>query len=79
MRNPNLDANGDFLASTEVEVEKALRPRGFSEFQGQQQIVENLMIFIEAAKQRGEALDHTLLHGHRVWAKQHCHTSLLMR
>ena len=63
MKNPNLDASGDYLSSTEKEMEKALRPKLFDEFSGQPQIVENLMIFIEAAKQREEALDHVLLHG----------------
>jgi len=47
----------------EVEIEKVLRPAKFSDFTGQPKIVENLKIFIEAAKLRGEALDHVLLHG----------------
>lgn len=51
------------MSSTEKEVEKALRPQGFTEFSGQDRIVENLRIFIAAARQRGEALDHVLLHG----------------
>jgi Holliday junction DNA helicase RuvB len=40
-----------------------LRPSGFNDFTGQFKVVENLKIFVEAAKQRGEALDHVLLHG----------------
>ncbi|MCB0543882.1 MAG: Holliday junction branch migration DNA helicase RuvB [Saprospiraceae bacterium] len=44
-------------------VEKALRPKLLDEFSGQRKIVDNLQVFIEAAKQRGEALDHVLLHG----------------
>lgn len=48
---------------TERDVEKALRPSGFGAFNGQERIVENLRIFVAAAKMRGEALDHTLLHG----------------
>jgi Holliday junction DNA helicase RuvB len=44
-------------------VEKALRPKLLDEFSGQRKIVENLQVFIQAAKQRGEALDHLLLHG----------------
>lgn len=44
-------------------IEKALRPKLLDEFSGQRKIVENLQIFIQAAKQRGEALDHVLLHG----------------
>lgn len=63
MRNPNINPEEENLTSAELEVEKVLRPSGFNEFSGQQKIVENLKIFIEAAKQRGEALDHLLLHG----------------
>lgn len=63
MKNPNLDPSGDFMAGSEKEFEKALRPQGFFEFEGQDKIVENLKIFIAAASQRGEALDHVLLHG----------------
>ncbi len=63
MKNPNLDPTGDFMAGSEKEFEKALRPQGFFEFEGQDKIVENLKIFIAAASQRGEALDHVLLHG----------------
>ncbi len=44
-------------------IEKALRPKVLDEFSGQRKIVENLRVFIQAAKQRGEALDHVLLHG----------------
>jgi len=63
MRNPNLDVKEENLSPAELEVEKVLRPSMFSEFSGQPKIVENLKIFIEAAKQRGESLDHVLLHG----------------
>lgn len=63
MQNPNLDATGDFLSKTEKELEKVLRPQAFEQFSGQPQIIENLNIFIQAAKQRDEALDHVLLHG----------------
>ncbi len=63
MRNPNIDPEEENLNASELEVEKVLRPSAFSEFSGQPKIVENLKIFIEAAKQRGEALDHVLLHG----------------
>ena len=51
------------LSDDELQIEKVLRPSGFSEFTGQDKIVENLKIFIQAAKQRGEALDHVLIHG----------------
>ncbi len=47
----------------EKDFENALRPLSFSDFSGQQKIVENLQVFVEAAKYRGEPLDHTLLHG----------------
>lgn len=63
MRNPNLNNEQENLSPTDKEIEKVLRPQGFHEFAGQEKIVENLMIFIQAAKQRGEALDHVLLHG----------------
>jgi len=49
--------------SAEKEFEKALRPLCFDDFSGQQKVVDNLRIFVEAAKLRGEPLDHTLLHG----------------
>jgi Holliday junction DNA helicase RuvB len=61
--NSYLDADPDHLSSTEKEFEKALRPANFDSFMGQPQVVENLEIFVEAARQRGEALDHVLLHG----------------
>lgn len=48
---------------TEKEFENALRPLSFDDFSGQQKVVENLRIFVEAARYRGEPLDHTLLHG----------------
>ena len=47
----------------EKDVENALRPLTFSDFSGQAKIVENLRIFVQAARLRGESLDHTLLHG----------------
>lgn len=62
-RDEYLNADKEFLGSTELEIEKVLRPQHFSDFTGQSQMVENLKIFIEAAKHRGEALDHVLLHG----------------
>lgn len=61
--NPNLNPGSDNLTPAEREFEKLLRPSDFVEFVGQQQVVENLKIFVQAAKQRGEALDHVLLHG----------------
>jgi Holliday junction DNA helicase RuvB len=49
--------------SSDREFENALSPLRFEDFSGQQKIVENLRIFVQAAKLRGEPLDHTLLHG----------------
>lgn len=48
---------------TEKEIDKRLRPLYFDDFKGQQQTIDNLQIFVEAAKQRSESLDHVLLHG----------------
>jgi len=61
--NENLDPTGKLLNPADKEIEKALRPGVFIEFTGQEAIVENLKIFVQAAKQRNEALDHVLLHG----------------
>jgi Holliday junction DNA helicase RuvB len=61
--NQNLDPTPDGQLPVDRETERALRPVGFDEFSGQDKIVENLKIFVEAAKQREEALDHVLLHG----------------
>ena len=63
MQNPNLDASKQNMSPEEETVDKALRPKLLKDFAGQPKIVENLKIFIEAAKLRGEALDHVLLHG----------------
>ena len=61
--NQNLDASGQQLSPSEKEIEKVLRPSGFVEFSGQDAIVTNLKIFVQAARQREESLDHVLLHG----------------
>ncbi len=61
--NENLDPNTAHLSQSDKEIEKVLRPADFTDFFGQFKVVENLKIFVEAAKQRGEALDHVLLHG----------------
>lgn len=61
--NENLDATGAKLSKAELEIESVLRPGRFDSFAGQPKVVENLEIFVEAAKQRGDALDHVLLHG----------------
>lgn len=61
--NENLDPSADNLTPTERDIEKVLRPQEFHDFTGQEKILENLRIFVKAAKLRGEALDHVLLHG----------------
>nr|WP_279346995.1 Holliday junction branch migration DNA helicase RuvB [Gramella sp. AN32] len=63
MINENLDASGENFSSEEFDVERALRPLSFDDFAGQEQVLENLQVFVQAANMRGEALDHTLFHG----------------
>ncbi len=58
-----LDIRGESFSENEKELDKRLRPLQFNDFSGQKQIVENLEIFVKAAKMRGESLDHVLLHG----------------
>jgi Holliday junction DNA helicase RuvB len=62
-QNTNIDADGEMMSNTDKEIERALRPQMLEQFAGQPQIIENLHIFISAAKLRGESLDHVLLHG----------------
>jgi Holliday junction DNA helicase RuvB len=59
----DFDIREEQLSSAEKDFENALRPLKFEDFAGQQKVVENLEVFVEAAKYRGEPLDHTLLHG----------------
>lgn len=59
----HLDPEGSGLSQAERELEKALRPDAFSSFVGQEKVTDNLRVFVQAARQRGEALDHVLLHG----------------
>ena len=61
--NENLDPSSDNLSEKQIEFENNLRPSSFEEFQGQDHVIENLKVFVEAANQRSEALDHTLFHG----------------
>ncbi|AIY13090.1 MULTISPECIES: Holliday junction branch migration DNA helicase RuvB [Cellulophaga] len=61
--NEHLDPTNENFTPEEVDIDKALRPISFSDFTGQDQILENLKVFVEAANLRGEALDHTLFHG----------------
>jgi Holliday junction DNA helicase RuvB len=61
--NEHLDPTGEHLSHEEHDIDRALRPLSFNDFNGQPQVLENLEIFVAAANQREEALDHTLLHG----------------
>jgi Holliday junction DNA helicase RuvB len=63
MGNSNLHTDKSQLTPVEKEFENSIRPREIAEFSGQQQIIDNLKIFIKAAKMRSEALDHILFHG----------------
>lgn len=63
MREDYLSAGDEHFSSEEKEFEKALRPLNFGDFAGQQKVVDNVKIFVQAAKKRGESLDHVLLHG----------------
>ncbi|CAN5206612.1 Holliday junction branch migration DNA helicase RuvB [soil metagenome] len=63
MREDYLQGSGENLDKIDKEVEKALRPLNFDDFTGQHKIVENIKIFVQAAKKRNEPLDHVLLHG----------------
>jgi Holliday junction DNA helicase RuvB len=61
--NNNLDPTKENFSPEELDVEKKLRPLSFEDFTGQDQVLENLQVFVQAANQRDEALDHTLFHG----------------
>jgi Holliday junction DNA helicase RuvB len=61
--NENLDPDSEHLSPAERDIEKVLRPQAFEDFTGQYKILANLRVFVQAARQRGEALDHVLLHG----------------
>lgn len=63
MSNPNLNTDKHTQSAADKEFENNIRPREIIDFAGQGQIIENLKIFIKAAKMRGEALDHILFHG----------------
>ena len=62
MANPNLNKESEGLSAADKEFENNIRPKQIDEFSGQPQVIENLIIFIKAAKIRGEALDHVLFH-----------------
>jgi len=61
--NKHLNPKNEHFSKEEFDLEKRLRPLSFEDFTGQEQAIENLEIFVKAANQRGEALDHTLFHG----------------
>jgi Holliday junction DNA helicase RuvB len=63
MANPHLNSDKGDLTAADVLFENSIRPSVISDFAGQEQLIENLRIFIKAAKLRGEALDHVLFHG----------------
>src|SRR5690242_10968907 len=63
MPNPHLSSDKEQLTAADKEFENNIRPSHIADFCGQEQIIENLKIFIKAAKLRGEALDHVLFHG----------------
>ncbi len=61
--NEHLDPTAEQFSQEELDIERALRPITFDDFTGQEQVLENLKVFVQAANMRGEALDHTLFHG----------------
>lgn len=63
MANLNLNNDKESLTPADKEFENNIRPAAIEDFSGQPQLIENLRIFIKAAKMRGEALDHILFHG----------------
>lgn len=63
MREDYLNRDSEELSASDKELEKALRPLSFHDFTGQQKVVDNIKVFVQAAKQRSEPLDHVLLHG----------------
>jgi Holliday junction DNA helicase RuvB len=63
MLNSNLDASAGRLSAAEKEFERSVRPSDFANFFGQEQVIDNIVVFVQAAKERKEALDHVLLHG----------------
>lgn len=63
MSNPHLQTETSLLSAADKEFENNIRPQAIEDFSGQQQIIDNLNIFIKAARLRGEALDHILFHG----------------
>jgi Holliday junction DNA helicase RuvB len=63
MSNPNLNTGKEAMSAADREFENNIRPAQIAEFSGQEQVIDNLKVFIKAARLRGEALDHVLFHG----------------
>jgi Holliday junction DNA helicase RuvB len=63
MSDNSFDIHEEAGNASDKDIEKVLRPKAFDDFTGQRQVLENLQVFVKAAKRRGEALDHVLLHG----------------
>lgn len=61
--NPNIDPDKEHMRPEELELERKLRPLSFEDFAGQEKVLENLKVFVQAARNRNEAMDHVLLHG----------------
>ncbi len=61
--NEHLNPHGEYFTPEEHDIDRALRPLRFDDFMGQPQVLDNLQVFVQAANQREDALDHTLLHG----------------
>ena len=61
--NEHLNPHGEHFTPEEHDIDRALRPLRFDDFMGQPQVLDNLQVFVQAANQREDALDHTLLHG----------------
>jgi Holliday junction DNA helicase RuvB len=61
--NPNIDPDKEHMRPEELELERKLRPLSFDDFAGQEKVLENLKVFVQAARNRNEAMDHVLLHG----------------
>jgi Holliday junction DNA helicase RuvB len=59
----NINIRKDIISEKDKEFDKQLRPLSFNDFKGQKQVIDNLVVFVTAAKQRAESLDHVLLHG----------------
>jgi len=59
----NINIRKEIISAPDKEFERQLRPLSFNDFKGQKQVIDNLIVFVTAAKQRGESLDHVLLHG----------------